>query len=84
MVPINWHLAGPEIAYILEDSGAKAFIASGEVPAMEEACQKAVSAINFLPEGCISTTKMEGFIFLDDFVGPLLNVKPKRTELQDK
>ena len=29
MVPINWHLAGPEIAYILEDSGAKAFIASG-------------------------------------------------------
>ena len=38
MVPINWHLAGPEIAYILEDSGAKAFIASGSVPAMEEAC----------------------------------------------
>ena len=22
MVPINWHLAGPEIAYILEDSGS--------------------------------------------------------------
>jgi long-chain acyl-CoA synthetase len=68
MVPINWHLAGPEIAYILEDSGAKAFIASGSVPAMEEACQKAVSAINFSAEGCISTTKMEGFVFLDDFV----------------
>ena len=28
MVPINWHLAGPEIAYILKDSEAKAFIAS--------------------------------------------------------
>lgn len=26
LVPINWHLAGPEVAYILKDSGAKAFI----------------------------------------------------------
>ena len=68
MVPINWHLAGPEIAYILEDSGAKAFIASGEVPAMEEACQKAVAAINFPEKGCISTTEMNGFIHLDEFV----------------
>ena len=69
MVPINWHLAGPEIAYILEDSGAKAFIASGEVPAMEEACQKAVSAINFPEQGCISTTPMSGFIHMDEFIG---------------
>ena len=70
MVPINWHLAGPEIAYILEDSGAKAFIASGEVPAMEEACKKAVAAIDFPKEGSISTTDMDGFIHLDDFVAP--------------
>ena len=27
MVPINWHLAGPEVAYILQDSDAKVFIA---------------------------------------------------------
>ena len=68
MVPINWHLAGPEIAYILEDSGAKAFIASGSVPAMEDACLKAVSAINFPAKGCISTTEMEGFITLEEFL----------------
>jgi long-chain acyl-CoA synthetase len=75
MVPINWHLAGPEIAYILEDSGAKAFIASGEVPAMEEACQKAVSAINFPEKGCISTTQMSGFTHLDEFISsqPITN-----------
>ncbi|MDB2677957.1 AMP-binding protein [Gammaproteobacteria bacterium] len=75
MVPINWHLAGPEIAYILEDSGAKAFIASGEVPAMEDACQKAVSAINFPENGCISTTQMSGFTHLDDFISsqPIAN-----------
>jgi long-chain acyl-CoA synthetase len=28
LVPINWHLTAPEIAYILRDSGAKAFVAS--------------------------------------------------------
>ena len=68
MVPINWHLAGPEIAYILDDSGAKAFIASSSVPAMEEACLKAVASINFPPDRCISTTSMEGFIPLDEFL----------------
>jgi long-chain acyl-CoA synthetase len=26
-VPVNWHLVGPEIAYILEDSGSKAVVA---------------------------------------------------------
>jgi long-chain acyl-CoA synthetase len=27
VVAVNWHLVGPEVAYILQDSGAKAFIA---------------------------------------------------------
>jgi long-chain acyl-CoA synthetase len=27
VVPINWHLVGPEVAYLLTDSGAKAFVA---------------------------------------------------------
>ena len=27
LTPINWHLVGPEIAYIVEDSEAKAFVA---------------------------------------------------------
>jgi long-chain acyl-CoA synthetase len=27
MVPINWHLVGPEVAYIVQDSEAKAFVA---------------------------------------------------------
>jgi long-chain acyl-CoA synthetase len=30
LVPINWHLATPEIAYILEDSGAKVVVCSPE------------------------------------------------------
>jgi long-chain acyl-CoA synthetase len=27
VVPVNWHLTAPEVAYILADSGAKAFVA---------------------------------------------------------
>ena len=27
LVPINWHLVGPEIAYIVDDCEAKAFVA---------------------------------------------------------
>ena len=26
VVPLNWHLVGPEIAHIIEDSGAKVFV----------------------------------------------------------
>ncbi|MCB9728239.1 MAG: acyl-CoA synthetase [Deltaproteobacteria bacterium] len=28
LTPLNWHLTAPEVAYILEDSGAKVFVAS--------------------------------------------------------
>src|SRR5215831_426076 len=31
LVPINWHFSGPEVAYILEDSGAKALIAHADL-----------------------------------------------------
>jgi hypothetical protein len=31
LVPINWHFSGPEVAYILEDSGAKALVAHADL-----------------------------------------------------
>lgn len=31
LVPLNWHLAEPEVAYILEDSNAKAFFCAESV-----------------------------------------------------
>jgi long-chain acyl-CoA synthetase len=34
VVPVNWHLVGPEVAYIIEDSGAKIFIAHSRFAAM--------------------------------------------------
>ncbi len=34
MVPVNWHLAAPELAYILEDSGAKAIFVDSRLGAL--------------------------------------------------
>ncbi len=43
VVPINWHLTAPEIAYILKDSGAKALIASERFAAT---CREAASGLD--------------------------------------
>ncbi|CAM4260530.1 acyl-CoA synthetase [Kibdelosporangium persicum] len=34
VVPVNWHLVGPEVAYIIEDSGAKVFVAHSRFTGM--------------------------------------------------
>jgi len=37
LVPINWHLVGPEIAYIVQDCEAKAFVAHARFAAQAQA-----------------------------------------------
>jgi long-chain acyl-CoA synthetase len=37
IVVVNWHLVGPEVAYILSDSGAKAFLAHEQFAAVAKA-----------------------------------------------
>src|SRR5215510_58687 len=44
LTPINWHLAGPEIAYIVADSGAKAFIGHERIA---QVCRTAAEEIDF-------------------------------------
>jgi long-chain acyl-CoA synthetase len=48
LVPINHHLVGPEIAYIIEDSEAKAFIGHAR---FADICQAAAEELNFPKEG---------------------------------
>jgi len=48
LVPINHHLVGPEIAYIVSDSEAKAFIGDAR---FAEVCQAAAEELNFPREG---------------------------------
>jgi len=58
MTPINNHLTGPEIAYIVQDSGAKVFIGSAK---FAEACRAARQELDFPKDRCFSVGALEGF-----------------------
>ncbi len=58
LTPINNHLTGPEIAYIVEDSGATVFIGSG---AFAEACRVAREEVDFPTDRAFSVGPVEGF-----------------------
>lgn len=57
VAPVNWHLTAPEIAYILVDSDAKAFVADERFA--EAACHAAASA---QVAHCISSGTIPGFV----------------------
>ncbi len=57
LVPINYHLSGPEIAYIVNDSGAKAFIAHGR---FAELAAKAAPNIELGTQARFSVGPIEG------------------------
>ncbi|MBZ0252072.1 MAG: acyl-CoA synthetase, partial [Candidatus Methylomirabilis sp.] len=56
-VPINSHLVGPEVAYILRDSGAKAFFTHEKVA---EAAKAAIRESGIDPKGCFAVGKVDG------------------------
>jgi long-chain acyl-CoA synthetase len=58
MTPINNHLMGPEIAFIVKDSGAKVFVGSEQ---FADACKKAREELDFPSSMCFSLGSVEGF-----------------------
>jgi long-chain acyl-CoA synthetase len=58
LVPINNHLAGPEIAYIVENSEAKAFVTS---PRFREAVEKALPELKVPATHRFSVGALPGF-----------------------
>ena len=46
LIPINWHLVGPEIAYIVDDCEAKVFVAHAR---FADAAKAAADEIDFPP-----------------------------------
>ena len=56
--PINHHLAGPEIAYIVEDSEAKALFGHERFAGVLE---KAVAELGYPPDRCFSVGEVSGF-----------------------
>jgi long-chain acyl-CoA synthetase len=58
LVPINHHLVGPEIAYILQDSEAKALVTDERFADIATA---AVDEVGFPPEARFAVGSVEGF-----------------------
>ncbi len=58
LVPINHHLVGPEVAYILRDSGAKAFVAHER---FADAAEAAVTEADLDPSGRLAVGTIPGF-----------------------
>ncbi|MED5261202.1 MAG: acyl-CoA synthetase [Myxococcota bacterium] len=63
LVPINWHLAPPEVAYIVQDSEAKAFIGHER---LAEVCVKAADEIDFPSEARLAIGEIAGFRSLEE------------------
>jgi long-chain acyl-CoA synthetase len=62
LVPINWHLSGPEVAYILQDSEAKVFITSGHNNQIVEAAKKAAKEATLDSSKCLAVQPIEGLV----------------------
>jgi long-chain acyl-CoA synthetase len=58
LVPVNWHLTAPEIAYIVQDSEAKVFVAHER---FGDACKKAAAELDFAPERRFAVGNVDGF-----------------------
>lgn len=58
IVVVNWHLVGPEVAYILSDSGAKAFLAHEQFAAVAKA---AADEAGIPAQGRFAVGDVEGF-----------------------
>jgi long-chain acyl-CoA synthetase len=58
LIPINHHLVGPEIAYIVQDCEAKAFVAHSR---FAEVCREAADELGFPAEGRFAVGPIDGF-----------------------
>ncbi|MCU1369689.1 MAG: hypothetical protein JWO77_883 [Ilumatobacteraceae bacterium] len=56
--PINWHLVGPEVAYILADSDARVFVASER---FADVARNAATEAGFPPEASFAVGSIDGF-----------------------
>jgi len=58
IVPVNWHLIGPEVSYLLENSEAKAFVAHDR---FADTAIEAASAAGLAPSARFSVGSIDGF-----------------------
>ncbi len=58
LTPINWHLAPPEVAYILKDCGAKVFVGHERCA---DVCRRAAADAEMPSDVCYAIGSVEGF-----------------------
>lgn len=73
LTPINYHLTAPEVAYILRDSGAKAFVAHERYGAVAAA---AAEEAGITAAGRIGVGAIAGFRSYDEFVAGASSTPP--------
>lgn len=80
LVPINHHLVSSEIAYILRDSGAKAFICHER---FADSCNEALSMAEMPSSTCICVGDLEGFESYRHLIGTESTELPSNREVGD-
>lgn len=75
LTAINYHLTGPEVAYILENCEAKVFITEN---AYAEAAQKAVGELDFDASHCIAIDDLDGFVAYESVLAPQSTELPEQ------
>ena len=74
LTPMNFHLVGPEVAYILGDTEARAFIASER---FAEVARAAVDEAGFAVEASFSVGTIEGFRPIAELTGAQPTTAPE-------
>ncbi len=79
VVPINWHLTAPEVAYILSDSGASVFVAHERFAgnAIAAAGQAGIGPAEPAgPNARFAVGRIDGFLTLDNLSADGTNARP--------
>jgi len=74
LTPINWHLAPAEVAYIVKDCGAKAFIGHERTARV---CAAAADSIGFPASGRFAIGGAEGFRPFEDLMAGQSDAMPE-------
>ena len=73
VAPANWHLTGPEVAYILENSGSTVFIADTR---FADVATAAASEAGLDPDRCFAIGAVPGFRPLPELTAPARGSDP--------
>src|SRR5437588_1731663 len=76
MTPINYHLTGPEVAYIVDNSEAKIFVADERYA---DIARKALEEVNLDEKSLFSVGTIDGFRSFDELKDPSTALPENRT-----